>query len=71
MLIGLYKAQYIGKTMCGFVNKKEYQIEIDKDIYGYTINGITNITDDTAADSACLNYASEKSIRRNWQIGGD
>ena len=67
MLIGLYNAQYIGKTMCGFVSKKEYQIEIDKDIYGYIVSGIDNITDDTSNDG-CINYASEKSVRRNWKI---
>ena len=68
MLVGIYNAQYVGKTMCGFVNKKDYQIEIEKNIYGYVLNGLVNLTDDVAADTACMNYASEKSIRRNWKI---
>ena len=68
MLIGTYNAQYIGKTMCGFTNTYEYRIEIDKDIYGYQIQGITNLTEEKGATSACINYASEKSIRRNWLL---
>ena len=67
MLIGNYNAQYIGKTMCGFTNGHEYSIDIDKNIYGYTVSGVNDITDDVASD-ACINYASEKSIRRNWNI---
>ena len=67
MLIGNYNAQYIGKTMCGFETSHEYNIDIDKDIYGYTVSGVNDITSDTASD-ACINYASEKSIRRNWVI---
>ena len=68
MLIGTYNAQYIGKTMCGFTNTYEYRIEIDKDIYGYQIQGIINLTEEKGATSACINYASEKSIRRNWLL---
>ena len=30
MLIGNYNGRYIGKTMCGFVNGQEYNIDIDK-----------------------------------------
>ena len=67
MLIGNYNGQYIGKTMCGFKTDHEYSIDIDKDIYGYTVSGVKDITDDTASD-ACINYASEKSILRNWII---
>ena len=67
MLIGNYNAQYIGKTMCGFVNGHEYSIDIDKNIYGYTVSGLKDITNDVASD-ACINYASEKSILRNWNI---
>jgi hypothetical protein len=67
MLIGNYNAQYIGKTMCGFKTGHEYSIDIDKDIYGYTVSGVKDITEDTASD-ACINYASEKSILRNWTI---
>ena len=70
MLIGTYNAQYIGKTMCGFVNGHEYSVEIDKDLYGYTIYGLIDLTDDADATSACINYASENSIRRNWIIEG-
>lgn len=67
MLIGNYIAEYVGKTMCGFVNGNTYKINIDKDIYGYTIYGIENISEGLSSD-ACINYASEKSIRRNWII---
>ena len=67
MLIGNYTAKYIGKSMCGFENGHEYKVEIDKDIYGYTISGIEDISTDIASD-ACINYSSENSIRRNWII---
>ena len=67
MLIGNYNGKYIGKTMCGFVNGHEYNIDIDKNIYGYIISGIENITEEKVID-ACINYASENSIRRNWVI---
>ena len=68
MLIGTYNAKYIGKTMCGFTNGHEYSVEIDKDLYGYTISGILNLTEDSDASAACINYASENSVRRNWII---
>ena len=68
MLIGTYNAKYIGKSMCGFVNGHEYSIEIEKDIYGYIISGIVNITEDKGATSACMNYASERSILKNWSF---
>ena len=68
MLIGNYNAEYIGKTMCGFINGHKYNIDIDKDLYGYTISGLIDITNDSDATAACINYASEKSIKRNWII---
>lgn len=71
MLIGIYSAKYVGRTMCGFVNEYEYIIQIGKDTYGYTISGISNITENKAVNDACINYASEKSIRRNWIIKED
>lgn len=71
MLIGTYNAQYIGTTMCGFINKHEYCIKIDKDIYGYTVEGILNLTEETDASAACINYASENSVRRCWIIKED
>lgn len=67
MLIGNYNGRYIGKTMCGFVNGQEYNIDIDKNIYGYNIYGIKNLTEEKVID-AYINYASENSIRRNWII---
>ena len=70
MLVGNYSAEYIGKTMCGFTNKNEYCIDINKDTYGYTVSGVLNLTDETANDG-CINYASENSIRRNWVIKED
>ena len=68
MLIGIFNAKYIGKTMCGFISGCEYSIEIDKDLYGYTVSGILNLTEDSDASAACINYASENSVRRNWII---
>ena len=59
--------EYIGKTMCGFINGNIYKINIDKNVYGYTISGIENISIESLND-ACINYASEKSIRRNWNL---
>ena len=67
MLIGNYNGKYIGKTMCGFINGQEYNIDIDKNIYGYNISGIKNLTEEKVID-AYINYASENSIRRNWII---
>lgn len=64
-MIGTYEAQYKGKTIGGFVNGHEYKIEIDKNVYGYTVSGITDLTD-CKGSVACINYASEKSIKRNW-----
>lgn len=71
MLIGTYNAQYIGKTMCGFICEHDYCIKIDKDIYGYTVEGVLNLTEEIDASAACINYASEISIRRNWIIKED
>ena len=71
MLIGTYNAQYIGKTMCGFESSNEYCIEIDKDVYGYKVGGITNLTEDADASTAYITYASENSIRKSWVIGKD
>lgn len=70
MLIGNYNAKYIGKTMCGFENEHEYLIKIDKDLYGYQVSGLYDITDSDNS-SAYLVYASENSIRRNWYITQD
>ncbi len=70
MLIGTYDAQYIGKTMCGFEKEHEYLIKINKDIYGYQVSGLYDITDSDNS-SAYLVYASENSIRRNWDIKKD
>ena len=67
MLVENYNAQYIGKSMCGFKTDHEYSIDIDKDIYGYIVFGVKDFTDDIDID-ACINYASENSIRRNWII---
>lgn len=68
MLIGNYNAQYLGKTMCGFVKTHRYSIDIDKSLYGYTISGVVDLTLNQDATAACINYASENSIRRNWKI---
>ena len=70
MLVGNYNAQYIGKSMCGFTNGYEYCIDINKDIYGYTVSGVLDLTNE-AANDGCINYASEKSITRNWTIKED
>ena len=71
MLIGNYNAQYIGKTMCGFVRDYEYIINIDKNVYGYIVSGVANLTGWEDATAAYINYASENSIRRSWMIKDD
>ena len=70
MLIGTYTAKYIGKTMLGFVKSHEYLIKIGKDNYCYGIEGITDLTEDEDT-TAYITYASEKSIRMNWDIKED
>ena len=70
MLIGTYNAQYIGKSMCGFENSHEYCIEIDKDEYGYTVQGVLDLTENKSS-SAYVPYASETSLRKSWDIGED
>ena len=70
MLIGTYVAQYIYKSMCGFEKDHTYEIEIDKDRYGYTITGIRDIDTDAYVD-ACMNFSSEKSVRQHWTIKED
>lgn len=70
MLIGTYTAQYIYKSMCGFVKDHTYSIEIDKDRYGYTIVGIQDLADNIYVD-ACMNFSSEISIRQHWIIKED
>lgn len=70
MLIGNYNATYLGNTMCGFETDHEYLIKIDKDLYGYQVSGLYDITDSDNS-SAYLVYASENSIRRNWNIMKD
>ena len=64
---GIGYGKYLGKTMCGFINANEYQIKITKDLYGYTIQGITNLTEEKDC-AGCIQYASEISLRRNWDI---
>ena len=68
MLIGTYKAKYIGKTMCGFENEQEYCVEITRDEYGYYVSGVVNLTENASATAAYIPYASETSLRRNWII---
>lgn len=67
MLVGNYNAQYVGKTMCGFINGHKYNINIHKDRYGYIIIGIYDNTEEINNDGY-MNYASEISIRQNWII---
>lgn len=71
MLVGTYTAKYIGKTMLGFTNSNEYLIKIGKDEYCYTIEGIVDLTKDEDCPTAYITYASEISIRRNWEIQED
>lgn len=70
MLIGTYTAKYIGKTMLGFVKSHEYLIKIVKDNYCYGVEGIEDLTKNDDS-SAYITYASEKSIRKNWDIKED
>ena len=60
-------AQYFGKTMCGFTNMHEYNIKITKNLYGYTVEGITNLTNEKEC-AGCLQYASEISLNQNWLL---
>lgn len=70
MLIGTYNAQFIGDTMCGFENKHEYLIKIDKDLYGYQVSSLYDITDQDNS-STYISYASENSLKRYWIIKED
>ena len=70
MLIGTYNAQYIGKSLCGFISTHDYCINIDKDEYVYQVSGITDLTEENDS-SAFITYASENSLRRNWLIKKD
>ena len=70
MLIGTYTAKYIGKTMLGFINSHEYLIKIGRDRYCYEIEGIVDLTENEDS-SAYSTYASEISIRQNWEIKED
>jgi uncharacterized cupin superfamily protein len=70
MLIGTYTAKYIGKTMLGFKSSHEYLIKIGKDEYCYGIEGVVDLTEDEDT-TAYITYASEKSIRQNWEIKED
>ena len=67
MLEGTYNAQYIGKTMCGFTSTYDYCIEINKDVYGYQVSGITNLTEEKGC-SGYITYASEQSLRKYWIV---
>ena len=70
MLVGTYTAKYIGRSLCGFINSHDYRIEIGKDVYGYQVSGIVDLTDDEDT-TAYITYSSEKSIRRYWDIQED
>ena len=70
MLIGTYTGKYLGKTMLGFINSHEYLIKIGRDEYCYTIEGLTDLTENDDP-STYITYASEISIRRNWEIQED
>ena len=58
-------AQYLGKTMCGFISTYEYHIKITKYLYGYLLEGITNLTEEKEC-AGCLQYASQISLNQNW-----
>lgn len=62
-------AEYLGKTMCGFTNSNKYHIEISKDLYGYTVYGITNLSEKGAC-TGVLQYASEISLQQRWSLDG-
>lgn len=71
MLTGKYSAKYIGKTICGFKNNHEYIIDIGKDRYCYSVKEIVDLTEDKDDRKAYITYASEISIRQNWNIHED
>lgn len=70
MLIGTYTAKYKGKTLLGFINSHEYLIKIGKDEYCYGVEGVVDLTENEDS-SAYITYASEISIRQNWEIKED
>lgn len=63
------EAKYLGKSAHGLKNKHLYEIEIDKpkDFYVYNITILEDKTDGKAIDLV-MNYASQISIDRNWEI---
>lgn len=65
MLQGTYIGKYTGKDLCGFKNNHEYEVEIDKTLYGYDVTGVYDKTEDKIVD-AYIRYASEKSINTKW-----
>lgn len=70
MLVGKYNVKYIGKTMCGFETNHEYIINIVKDLYGYQISGLYDVTDQDNS-SAFIRLSSEKSVRNYFEIQED
>lgn len=67
---GNYFGTYIGKEMCGFKYGHNYQFEVSNNGRTYNIYAFMDNTDEKAVDLH-IPYASEKSIRRNWNINED
>jgi len=68
LIEGIYTGNYIGKSMCGFVHGHMYKVNIERTIYGYVLEEIEDFSDADSAGTALINYASEKSIQRNWKF---
>lgn len=60
--------QYVGKwTTGGLIPGHDYSLAIERDMYGYVIQTICDITEDKAI---CVNasYSSTISINQNWRV---
>lgn len=60
--------QYIGKwTTGGLIPGHNYSLAIERDMYGYVIQTICDVTEDRAI---CVNasYSSTTSINQNWRV---
>lgn len=67
MLSCNYTGTYIGKEICGFKQGHIYQFELNNDTRTYELNAIFDETDGITVDLV-MRYASEISIRKNWNI---
>ena len=67
MILGNYIGTYIGKEIFGFQKGHKYQFELNNNGRTYELNAFQDITDGISKDLHNI-YASEISIRRNWNL---